>query len=151
MLRGLGQNTEYKEAVYIRDRLVYLARLADCDTYDLVKKYASPDPAKIPKRVPDIISFVRPTELAEKIRGKELPLVFTPLEERPEWFREPFFSMRLKRFASDADTVVHPKFGIGEVLKPEPGDPAGIIRVRFADVGIKQLSMEWVVTHCRFS
>jgi hypothetical protein len=59
--------------------------------------------------------------------------------------------MRVKRFSANVSTLVHPKFGIGEVLKPEPGDNPQMIRVRFADVGIKVLSRDWVVAHCRYS
>ena len=150
MLRGLGKTMEYKEALFIRDRLVYLARLADCATYALVKKYASAPAARIPKRVPDILSFIRPTELAEKIRAKTLPLVFTPLEKRPEWFKEPLFSRRLHRYTASGAVIMHPRYGTGQVLEPEEGDKPGMVRVRFADVGVKVLSVDWVAKNCRY-
>ena len=150
MLRGLGKQREYKEALFVRDRLVYFARLADCDTYDLVKKYASPDPARIPKRVNGSVSFVRPSEIRQKIIDKELPQLFTPLEDRPEWFREPLWSMRFgEGSGTDAKTIVHPKYGLGEVLDVK--DSPRILHVRFPGVGVKQLGIEWVVKNCQLN
>ena len=150
MLRGLAKAREYKEALFIRDRLVYFARLADYDTYDLVKKYASPDPAQIPKRVKDSVSFVLPSKLKSMIMEGDLPKLFTPLEDRPEWYREPLFSLRFgKGSGTDAKTIVHPKYGVGEVLDVK--DSPRILHVRFADVGIKQLSLEWVMKNCKMN
>ena len=150
MLRGLGKCREYKEALFVRDRLVYFARLADCDTYELVKKYASPDPARIPKRVNGSVSFVRPSEIRQKIMDKELPKVFTPLEDRPEWFREPLWSMRFgEGSGTDAKTIVHPKYGLGEILDVK--DSPRILHVRFADAGVRQLSVEWVMKNCQMN
>ena len=82
MLRGLVKTDEYKEAVFVRDKLVYFARLADYDTYDIVKKYASETPAEIPCRVENNVSFVKPSELTSKISRGVLPEVFSPFEGR---------------------------------------------------------------------
>lgn len=150
MLRGLGKTREYKAVLFVRDRLVYFARLADYDTYDLVKKYASPEPVRIPKRVKDSVSFIQPSEIKKKIIDKELPQVFTPLEDRLEWYQEPLFSLRFgEGSGNDAKTVVHPKYGLGEVLDVK--DNPRILHVRFADVGVKPLSVEWVTKNCQMN
>ncbi len=78
MLRGLRKTSAYKEALFIRDKLVYFARLADCDTYELVKKYASDTPREIPCRVSDTVAHVRPVQLKKMIEEDDLPIVFTP-------------------------------------------------------------------------
>ena len=87
MLRGLAKTNEYKEALFIRDKLVYFARLADYDTYELVKKYASDTPAEIPCRVGGEISFAAPSAIKTQIGHTDLPEVFTPLEKRASWQR----------------------------------------------------------------
>ena len=150
MLRGLGKFREFKEALYIRDRLVYFARLADCDTYDLVKKYTSRSPAAIPQKVEGEISYVKPSDLKHKILTDKLPKVFTPLEKRPEWFCEPLFSLRFgPDSGTDAKTVVHPKYGLGVILDVE--DKPSVVHVRFADVGVKELSREWIERNCKIN
>ena len=78
MLRGLRKTSAYKEALFIRDKLVYFARLADYDTYELVKKYASDMPREIPCRVSDTVAHVRPVQLKKMIEEDDLPIVFTP-------------------------------------------------------------------------
>ena len=78
MLRGLRKTSAYKEALFIRDKLVYFARLADYDTYELVNKYASDTPREIPCRVSDTVAHVRPVQLKKMIEEDDLPIVFTP-------------------------------------------------------------------------
>lgn len=82
MLRGLKKTNEYKEALFIRDKLVYFARLADYDTYDLAAKYASDKPAEIPHRVSGTVTSIRPTQLKELIEEEDLPEVFSSFESR---------------------------------------------------------------------
>ena len=82
MLRGLSKSMTCKEAVYIRDRLVYFASLADCDTYALVEKYASPTPSPIPHRVLSEISTITPSKILDRMEKGEVPFLFTPLEKR---------------------------------------------------------------------
>ena len=149
MLRGLGKSRECKEALFIRDRLVWFARLADCDTYDLVKKYASRSPAEFPRKVEGDISFVKPSELKRLILRDELPKVFTPLEERFGWYREPLFSLRLGMGTVVGRTIEHPDYGLGEIVKAE--EKLSILHVRFAGGGVKQLSTEWVEKNCKIN
>ncbi len=84
MLRGLKKTDEYKEALFIRDRLVYFARLADYDTYELAAKYASDTPAEIPQRVSGTVTSVRPSQLRELMEVEEMPEVFSSFESRAE-------------------------------------------------------------------
>ncbi|MBQ3956112.1 MAG: hypothetical protein II680_09480, partial [Clostridia bacterium] len=75
---------------------------------------------------------------------------FTPLEKRPEWFREPLFSLRFgPDSGTDAKTVVHPKYGLGVILDVE--DKPSVVHVRFADVGVKELSREWIERNCKIN
>lgn len=50
MLKKLKKTWEYKEAIFIRDDIVFRTRLPDIDQYDYLKKYTSSTPAKIPER-----------------------------------------------------------------------------------------------------
>ena len=88
MLRGLKKTNNYKEALYIHDRLVYFARLADYDTYELAEKYASEKPVSFQCNVPWWSSSIRPSEILDKIKSDLLPEVFSPFERREgytEW------------------------------------------------------------------
>ena len=82
MLRGLGKSREYKEALFIRDRLVWFARLADCDTYGIVKKYLSDKPAEIPCRMNGEAASIRPAQLREMLEEGDAEAVFSPFTSR---------------------------------------------------------------------
>lgn len=60
MLKHLKKERDYKEAVFIRDNIVYKCKLPDCDTYDFVSQDLAQKPMEIPAGSPRNIAVFSP-------------------------------------------------------------------------------------------
>lgn len=77
MLKRLWKTWEYKEAIFIRDDIVFHTRLPDIDQYNCLKKYASDQPADIPVRnLPEVEAYT-PDKLYYDLDKKRIPVSFS--------------------------------------------------------------------------
>lgn len=77
MLKRLRKTWEYKEAIFLRNDIVFRTSLPDIDQYDYLKKYASDKPAEIHvRRLPEVEAYT-PGRLYYDLDKKRIPVPFS--------------------------------------------------------------------------
>lgn len=82
-LKKLKKSPDYKEAVFLRDNIVYLAKLPDIDQYAFLDPYASPDPCPIPVIKKPKVKAYSPHMILSDLRYKKIPVPFQPPQSSP--------------------------------------------------------------------
>ena len=80
-LKRLRKTLEYKEALFIRDDIVFLANLPDIDQYEYLKKYASDTPVEIPVRQLKPLQAYTPSMFLYDLEHKKIPLPLSPTKK----------------------------------------------------------------------
>lgn len=80
MLKRLQKTWEYKEALYIREDVVFRTRLPDIDQYSYLDRYASDEPAEIPGKSLNEVKAYTPGMLLYDLEKKRIPLPFSGAE-----------------------------------------------------------------------
>lgn len=76
LLKKLKKTWEYKDALYLRDDIVFMARLPDIDQYEHLKQFAGEAPAEIPVREFPPLEVYTPHMFLRDLDQKRIPVPF---------------------------------------------------------------------------
>jgi len=81
-LKKLKKTYEYKEAIYIRDDIVFKAILPDVDSYEFLKKYEDAEFHQIQRIIKDEVKKYTPGKMISDICYEEIAIPFTSYNKK---------------------------------------------------------------------
>ncbi len=82
-LKKLKKTYEYKEAIYIRDDIVFKSILPDVDSYEFLKKYEDAEFHPIPKIIKDEVKKYTPGKMISDICHEKIAIPFSTYNPQP--------------------------------------------------------------------